>query len=263
MPTASRGSRQLHYETTGDGPAVILIPGIGSGSRQFGTLPRRFAKEGFCCISFDPIGVAPSSAHHGPYDLDAAARDIVAIADQLELAQFDLVGVSLGGKISLIASTLAQQRVRRMVLLASAAVSSPRSQRIYRFFEILTRRLQPEEIGEVLAAFLFGRTFHATRPKVVADIVRSMQFDTPTRELMIAQASCLQGFDGRSIAAAVACPTLCLAGAEDTLTNQEEVETTAELIVDSRFEVIPKAGHSLLLEAAEVLGRTIAFLREG
>ena len=56
-------------------PPVVLIPGIGAGARLFGTLPRRFARHGFPCITFDPVGVAPSSPHPGaasPYDLFAA-----------------------------------------------------------------------------------------------------------------------------------------------------------------------------------------------
>ena len=261
MPTAARGARRIHFESTGEGPAVILVAGLGSGSKLFGTLPRRFERAGFQCVTFDPVGVAPSSDHRGDYDMEQASRDLVAVADTLNLDQFDLLGTSLGGKVSLVTASLAPDRVRRLVLLASSATSTPRSQRIYRFFEILAQRLQATELAEVMAAFLFGATFHQNRPMVVADIVRSMQFDDASRSLMIAQARCLQGFDGSSIAAGVTCPVLCLAGAEDTLTGPHEVQATAEMLADARYHLVERAGHSLLLEAAQALTTSIAFLQ--
>lgn len=262
MPTAKRGSRRIHFESTGDGPAVVLVPGIGSGCKLFGTLPQQFGRVGFQCISFDPVGVPPSSTHQGAYDLEEAGRDLLAVTDELGLDRFSLVGTSLGGKVSLVTAALAQDRVGRLVMLASAAVSTPRSRLIYRFFEILADRLQPTELAEVMSAFLFGRSFHKKRPKVVADIVRSMQFDANSRALMIAQARCLQEFDGTAIAAGVTCPTLCVAGEEDTLTGSDEVSATAERIPNARFELVAGAGHSLLLEAAAVLTKTIAFLQD-
>lgn len=261
MPTAERGRRRIHFESVGEGPAMILVPGLGAGSKLFGTLPRRFVHAGFQCISFDPVGVAPSSPHQGAYDLEEASRDLLAIADLLGLERFDLVGTSLGGKIALVTAARATQRVRRLVMLASAAVLTPRSRRIYRFFEVITERLQAAELAEVMAAFMFGGSFHQRRPKVVEDIVRSMQFDDVTRALMIAQARCLHDFDGGPIATQVTCPTLCVAGAEDTLTGPDEVRATAESIPNARYELVQNAGHSLLLEAAEVLSTTIAFLQ--
>ncbi|MEE2887508.1 MAG: alpha/beta hydrolase [Planctomycetota bacterium] len=261
MPTAERGSRRIHFESTGEGPAVILVPGLGAGSKLFGTLPRRFERAGFRCISFDPVGVPPSSAHQGAYDLEEAGRDLLAVAENAGLDRFDLLGTSLGGKVALVTANLAPERIRRLVLLASSVVSTPRSRRIYRFFEILANRLQPAELAEAMAAFLFGRSFQQKRPRVVADLVGSMHLDAAARALMIAQTRCLQAFDGATIAAKVTCPTLCLAGGEDTLTGPDEIRASAEQIPNARFELVPKAGHSLLLEAAEVLSTTLDFLQ--
>jgi len=112
-----------------------------------------------------------------------------------------------------------------------------------------------------MAPFLFGRSFQQKRPRVVADIVGSIQLDATARALMIAQTRCLQEFDGTTIAAKVTCPTLCVAGGEDTLTGPDEIRASAEQIPNARFELVPNAGHSLLLEAAEVLSTTLAFLQ--
>ncbi|MCB9869564.1 MAG: alpha/beta fold hydrolase [Planctomycetes bacterium] len=260
MAVAERGDRRVRYATQGDGPTVLLIPGLGSGARLFGTLPRRFVRAGFRCVDFDPVGVAPSSPHSGDYHLDEAARDVLAVLDDAAIERVSLVATSLGGKVALHVAQQAPERVAGMALLASSAVATPRARRIYRFFQILAERLEPPQLAEILATFLFGSSFHNRHPKVVGDIVRAMKLDDPTRALMIAQAQCLHTFDGSQLVREVTCPCLCFAGAEDTLTGVDEVRATAELLPNGHFHLVEGAGHSLLLEAAEVFDRVAEFL---
>jgi len=61
----------------------------------------------------------------GP-DFEQAARDVIAVLDDLDLDQCHLVGTSLGGKVALCATNLAPDRVPRLVLLATAAGAPPR-----------------------------------------------------------------------------------------------------------------------------------------
>lgn len=249
MPFAERRDRRVHYTVQGDGEVVALIPGLGSGARLFGTLPRRFARAGFSCLTFDPVGFAPSSAHAGDYDFDAAAADVIAVLDAAGVERCRLAGTSLGGKVALRVATLVPDRISRLVLLASSAIVTPRARRVYRFFEVALTQLDNEAFADVVAPFLFGAGFHARAATVVDDIVRAMRPDAATRAVMIAQARALQHFDGVGHARALRCPTLCLAGNEDTLTLPEEVRATADLIAGAEYRMID-AGHSLLLESS-------------
>ncbi len=260
MPTASRGDRLIHYADLGEGTPVMLIPGLGAGARLFGTLPRQFERAGFRCVTPDPVGVAPSTPHLGDYDLDEAARDLWAVADDLGMDRLSMVGTSMGGKIALCAATIAPERVNRLVLLASSAVRTERSRRVNRVFEIVAQRLEQPELAEVLATFLFGYSFHHERPETVDSIVHSMKFDTLTRELMIAQSKALHTFDGADRAENLACPCLCLAGGEDTLCDSAAVQATAALMPHGQYEEIAGAGHSLLLESGSVFDRITGFL---
>jgi 3-oxoadipate enol-lactonase len=260
MPTIDRGARTIHYTCEGDGPAIILIPGLGSGTRLFGTLPRRFARAGFTCAAIDPVGLPPSSLlPEGRYSFQEAALDVLAVAANLP-GPVALVGTSLGGKVALTAAAQAAAPVDRLVMLCSSALSTPRSRRIYRWFELVASEVDPRWLGELTAPFLFGETFLNQRPQVVEDIVRSTRPSPETRTLMRAQALALQEFDGLALAAAVRCPTLCLAGGEDTLTLPSEVAATAARIAGAEHQCFPTAGHSLLLESAAAFDRVIAFL---
>jgi 3-oxoadipate enol-lactonase/4-carboxymuconolactone decarboxylase len=262
MEPAERDGRRLHWAREGSGPAVLLIPGLGSGQRLFGTLPRRFARLERSCVTFDPAGIPPSSPHDGEWDFDAACDDVLAVLDAAGVDRCDVVGTSLGGKVGLVLAARAPERVRSLTMLASAAAPSPRSRWVHRFFRVIAEQLGPDEFATAVAPFLFGRTFHAQRPAVLEDLVRAMRPADEVRALMVAQADALLRFDGSGLAARLRCPVLALAGAEDTLTPAEEVQASAAVIPQCTVEVIPNAGHSLLLESAAAFERVAAFLRQ-
>jgi pimeloyl-ACP methyl ester carboxylesterase len=259
MPTVERAGRSIHFTRDGDGPGVVLVPGLGSGARLFGTLPRRFARAGFTCAAVDPVGLPPSGPlPDGSYDLVQAALDVLAVAAGLP-APAALVGTSLGGKVALLAA--AHGHAGPLVMLGSAALPTARSRRVNRWFELVATEVDGRWLGDLTAPFLFGATFHAERPGVVDDIVRATKPSPESRVFMASQARALQTFDGTAACAAVRVPALCVAGAEDTLTLPAEVAATAAAIPGARHEVVDGAGHSLLLESAAAFDLVVAFLR--
>lgn len=261
MPTTQRDGRSIHHVRFGEGPGLVLVPGLGSGARLFGTLPRRFARAGFTCAAVDPVGLSPSSPLPASgYDFDAAALDVLAVAAELP-TPVSLVGTSLGGKVALRAAALRPDLVHRLVLLCSSAVVTPRSRRVYRMFELLAQEVDPAWFGELTAPFLFGHTFHDKHDEVVTDMLRSTRPSDEVRALMRAQARALQRFDGQADARHCPVSTLCLAGAEDTLTLPEDVAATAALLPAGTYRRVENAGHSLLLESAPAFDEIASFLR--
>jgi pimeloyl-ACP methyl ester carboxylesterase len=261
MPTVERQGRTIHHTRDGDGPGIVLIPGLGSGARLFGTLPRRFARAGFTCAAIDPVGLEPSSAlPGGVFDFVQAAHDVLAVAATLP-KPVALIGTSLGGKVALMAAATGSRDADTLVMLCSSALSTPRSKRVYRWFELLCTEIDGKWLGELTAPFLFGETFLNGKASVVDDIVRSTKPSPASRAFMQAQARALQSFDGEALCREVRWPTLCLAGGEDTLTLPREVAATAAGIAGAEHAVFADAGHSLLLESAAAFDRVIAFLR--
>lgn len=261
MPTVDRAGRTIHFTRDGDGPGVVLVPGLGAGARLFGTLPRRFARAGFTCAAVDPVGLPPGPPlPGGVFDFAAAAADVLALAATLP-APVALVGTSLGGKVALTAAATGSPAAHRLVLLCSSALGTPRSRRVYRWFEVVASEVDGRWLGDLTAPFLFGETFHNQRPGVVDDIVRSTRPTAESQAFARAQAAALQRFDGSDLCPRVTWPTLCLAGGEDTLTLPREVAATAARIPGAVYECFEHAGHSLLLESAAAFDRIVAFLR--
>jgi 3-oxoadipate enol-lactonase len=109
----------LWYEVAGDGPAVTFIhPGLWDArtwDREFA----RFAEAGFRTLRYDVRGYGRSSRPTGgPY---AHHRDLVAVLDAAGIDRTALVGCSMGGGIAIDASLEHPDRVRALVVVASAA----------------------------------------------------------------------------------------------------------------------------------------------
>ncbi|GIF98600.1 alpha/beta hydrolase [Catellatospora citrea] len=114
--------RWLAFESTGpdDGVPVVLchgMPGSKAGPRP---RPMRLHSLGIRLISYDRPGYGGSTRKQGRSVADAAA-DVAAIADQLELAKFAVVGRSGGGPHALACAELLGNRVTRTAVLVSIA----------------------------------------------------------------------------------------------------------------------------------------------
>jgi len=114
--------RKLAFEVTGDpnGMPVFLMhatPGSRKGPKPRGIVIHRL---GIQLISYDRPGYGRSTRHRGR-SVASAAADVAAIADELGIEQFAVVGWSEGGPHALACAALLSDRVTRAATLASFA----------------------------------------------------------------------------------------------------------------------------------------------
>lgn len=114
--------RRLLAESLGalDGSAVFLLHGTPGG--RLGPRPRgiHLYRLGIRLISYDRPGYGGSDRHRGRIVADAA-RDVAAIADELGIERFGVIGRSGGGPHALACAALLGDRVVRAAALASLA----------------------------------------------------------------------------------------------------------------------------------------------
>lgn len=126
----ANGIRQhyLRYGGAGAGrerrDAVIIIPGITSPAITWGFVGERFG-ERFDTYVLDVRGRGLSSAGDSlDYSLDAQAADVVAFAQALGLARYQIVGHSMGGRIGIRAARARPAGLTRLVMV-DPPVSGP------------------------------------------------------------------------------------------------------------------------------------------
>jgi pimeloyl-ACP methyl ester carboxylesterase len=114
----SRGVR-IHYETFGDGPALVMHHGtFGSGAD--------WIDVGYvAAVKADCRVILPDSRGHGQsdkpreaaaYDLALRTSDVLAVLDELGIRKADYLGYSLGGWIGFDLAKRAPGRFRSFIL---------------------------------------------------------------------------------------------------------------------------------------------------
>ncbi len=119
MTSVPVGGGELTVARWGRGPMpVIASHGITANHRSFGEVAAQLgADAGVTLWAVDHRGRGGSAQLPGPVGLDAHARDLLAVADQLALQDVVLVGHSMGAYVVARAAELAPERVGGLVLV--------------------------------------------------------------------------------------------------------------------------------------------------
>ncbi|MGE4431321.1 MAG: alpha/beta fold hydrolase [Sphingobium sp.] len=154
MPTTVRDGLTLHYDSRGDGPAVILHHGLVADARGWDMigLPDALAAAGARCIALDAAGHGRSDPALGErVGLAARAADVLAVADACGVEDFHYVGYSMGAWIGTGLARMATGRVRSMLLSGWDPVDGTR-----RFTRLTETAARNEEFLGVIRALTEG-----------------------------------------------------------------------------------------------------------
>jgi pimeloyl-ACP methyl ester carboxylesterase len=114
---SARGLR-LHYLDWGNhgAPPLVCVHGYTSSAQAFNA-PARHLRERFHVIAPDVRGHGESAwSPDGAYQYRDQAADLAAIADQLGLDRFSLIGTSMGGIIAMTFAGSHSERLARLVI---------------------------------------------------------------------------------------------------------------------------------------------------
>jgi pimeloyl-ACP methyl ester carboxylesterase/DNA-binding CsgD family transcriptional regulator len=132
--TAPSGAR-IAYATAGAGPALLVPPGWISHLELLWQDPayRTFFSPLTAVrtvIEYDRPGCGLSEPWPGSQSLDADVSALQAVADELHLERFDLLGISLGAPVSVTCAARFPERIGRLILYGGYAdgreIASPR-----------------------------------------------------------------------------------------------------------------------------------------
>jgi 3-oxoadipate enol-lactonase/4-carboxymuconolactone decarboxylase len=115
------GSR-LFYRLDGDDarPVLLLSHSLGVDHGQW-DLQMPDLVQHFRVLRYDIRGHGASDTSAGDYSIEMLGRDVLALADTLDIGEFAFCGVSLGGMIGQWLAARAPDRVSRVVLANTSA----------------------------------------------------------------------------------------------------------------------------------------------
>ena len=249
MPIADANGQRLYYEVHGDGEPLLAVMGLGGDHTAWVLQIPEWSKT-HRLVVFDNRDVGQSSYAEGPYEVRDMAADALALADELGLESFHLVGASLGGAIAQEIALAAPRRVRTLTLAVTyGATGSYGSQRAA-VLGTIARKLNREEFTELLMLLVHSdRVFDNPQ---FADAVRRAILDNPhpqPTEAWIRQleASCRHNALDR--VETLPMPVHVIGARRDIMVPPFRSEDLAAAIPGSTHTVID-AGHLANIEAA-------------
>ncbi|MCW5770596.1 MAG: alpha/beta fold hydrolase [Rhodospirillaceae bacterium] len=122
MPTISIGDADIYYERHGQGPTLMLVPGLGGTAAAYRNQIPAFAKH-FEVIVHDHRGAGQSSLSRIRYSVDQMANDALKLMDALGIAKAHYLGHSTGGAMGQVLAVEHPDRIDGLVLSATWAKS--------------------------------------------------------------------------------------------------------------------------------------------
>ena len=217
------GGAAIAVHRLGAGRPVVLLHGLGSSAQvnwmRYGTA-RRLADAGFEAIMIDQRvhGQSAAPAHAADYPPEVMALDMEAVLPALGLGDFDLVGYSMGSRLSV---TLVHRGLapRRLVLggmgLEGLVNWEPRRQ----FFLDALARFDTARPGD--------------RDYMSIQFLKTTKVDPVALERLLRSMSDI----GRVALASVTMPTLVLCGVDDS--DNGSARALVEALPDARLAEIP------------------------
>ena len=105
----------IAWESTGEGPPLLLIQGLGYGRWGWDPIVPGLAAR-HRVVSFDNRGIGESDKPEGPYTAAQMAGDALQVLDEAGIERAHVLGASLGGMIAQELAVAAPERVDRLVL---------------------------------------------------------------------------------------------------------------------------------------------------
>jgi pimeloyl-ACP methyl ester carboxylesterase len=126
MHKFNSGGVEIAYQTAGDGPPILLIHGFASNARVNWwdtSWVKTLTEPGRRVITFDHRGHGASEKLYDPalYPAAEMAEDARRLLDHLEIVQADVMGYSMGARVSAFLTIAHPARVRRAVFAGLAS----------------------------------------------------------------------------------------------------------------------------------------------
>ena len=207
----------LHHVAEGDGPPLLLSSSLGTTHRMWDPqLPALASRHRV--IRYDHPGHGRSPA--GPRTVEGLAREVLALADELELGSFGFCGLSLGGMVGMWLAVNAPERVERLVLCCTAPALPPREQWLER--AAVVREHGVEAVADAVVGRWFTNRFRDRTPW------RAMLVATP-REGYARCCEAIADLDLRDDLGRIEAPTLVVLGREDPVVTRNAKRRLASI----------------------------------
>jgi poly(3-hydroxyalkanoate) depolymerase len=249
----------LRVARRGEGRPLLLLSGIGANIDMWEPFERLLDHHEV--IALDAPGTGLSDRPCLPMRMGGLASVVEGVLDALGVQQADVLGYSFGGLLAQELAHRAPERVRRLVLCATAQGTFVVPPRPVPALMLLSpaRYYHPRLFRLMMPHIAGGRT---RRERGQLDRQATARLARPPQLLGYAyQLYAASGFTSLPWLHRLQQPTLILAGDDDPIIPLANPRLMARLIPGAQLRVVEGGGHLFLLDEPEsVLGDILGFL---
>lgn len=270
---AMNGKVRLHYQIGGSGPLILFVHGFPAWWWTWRHIMAPLVDR-FTVAAMDTRGYNLSDKPHGAnnYTPLLLASDLLAVIDDTGHRSATLIGHDWGGALSWILTSIAPERVDRLVILnmphpsalARQLATDPRQRHASRYVQDFIR---PDALSRPLPAQFGGGAFTAQNLAKQLDPPGSPAYQ---RDVEALRRTSLQAALNYYVAGyptppyrapqlpSVQAPTLVLYGREDPFLLVDALDKTWDFVEPSvEIHVIPRSGHWVQFDARETVNHAI------
>jgi pimeloyl-ACP methyl ester carboxylesterase len=237
--------KELAVEVDGEGPAVLLVHGLG-GTSNFYQVQADALAERFRVIRVDSAGAGRSPVADG-ISIESHADDLAAVLDALDVDSAAVVGHSMG---TLVVRALAARhpgKVSALALLGAVREPPEAGRQAQRDRAAVLREKGTAAVAPGVVANALSETTRQRRPEVAAFVRELVMRQDPEGYARNCEALGA-ATDPGPIASTL--PLLLITGDDDKVGPPEASQELADAHGNAAVEILPGVGHWTALEAA-------------
>jgi pimeloyl-ACP methyl ester carboxylesterase len=245
LRVAAPDGAQLAVSVAGDGPPLLLIPGLGATRVVFDPLLPLLTPT-FRVAVYDQRGIGDSQLTPGPYTTEQLGDDAAAVLDGLAIDHVAVMGASFGGLVAQQLAIRHPQRVTALLLAATGPGSAPLASKPdpAAAAALLGRGARtPEDAYRMACTVLYSRRFQEEHADLIEKQVRDRARRPVAARAFQAQLAASQGHDVWDALPSIAAPTLVLHGSEDVVMPLANAKLLCDRIPGAVLDVFDGAGH--------------------
>jgi pimeloyl-ACP methyl ester carboxylesterase len=243
--------------------AILLLTGLGSKRLGWYNQIAVFG-EMYRTIALDHRDTGDSDLASGPYTTADQADDAAAVLKALGIARAHIIGISMGGFISLELALRHPALVDKLVLTSTSAGGPTHVQPGPEMIAMLAqgrRGMEAGELGRQNYTLIMAPGYAERHPEVMEHIAENARYRPQSAEAYLRQLQACMGHDVADRLGQIQAPTLVVHGEVDPLVPVANGKYLAQHIPGARLILYSDTGHIPIIERADEYNRDVlAFL---
>lgn len=251
MATFLYNQQPIHYANEGDGPALLLIHGLGGNANNW-LYQRNYFKKQFQVITVDLPGHGKSGGkteipfqeyHQVVYKL---------VTEELNLSSFMACGISMGGKVAMNLGYYYKDQVKGLILADTfARIDEETGAKRKALFSLLEEEDGVDrwitgviqEMG-IRPDSTVGRSFHQGMKANDTSFINRLFVESQKQD----QVELLPG---------ISAPALIIEGERDRFIPQDAAQTMLDGLEDAQLYIVPDSGHLPHVEQPQIFNEKV------